>query len=90
MNSNVLGHVYSAFDSSASTWYHTAYQGTGTPTYTQNSYSSGLYVGGGTGFYLTTTVQGGVGTISGEWLQVKMSKAMRLTKYGILQRSGLD
>jgi len=51
--------------------------------YTQLPYTTGgVYVGGGAGYYWTTPVIG-QGTISGEWLQIKMPYLIKMTGYTI-------
>lgn len=55
--------------------------------YTQYPYSSGVYQGGGTGYYHTTISIDGE-SIAGEWLQIQLSIPAKLKSYGILNRSG--
>lgn len=49
--------------------------------YTQVPYSGGNYIGGGTGKFFTTVIDGL--TVSGEWWQMQLPSEMSITKYGM-------
>jgi hypothetical protein len=77
------GDYYVAFSGNISTGWNCGINGNNVAggTYTQNPYdSSGNYIGGGSGKFWSTTVQG-VGTISGEYLQFSLPTAVSLTNY---------
>lgn len=73
---------YAAFDNSNNTLWSSGYRST--DGYTQKPYNTttGEYIGGGTGKFWTTEVQG-VGTVSGEWLQIKLPYKLKMTRYQI-------
>jgi len=62
------------------------------PAYATGSYSGGNYVGttdpSGLISYFYKTDVTGVGTVSGEWVQIKLPYPIQLTKYGIVARPG--
>jgi hypothetical protein len=62
------------------------------PPYATGPYSGGNYVGatdptGLISYFFKTDVTG-VGTVSGEWIQIKLPYPIQLTKYGIVARPG--
>jgi len=73
---------YASFDNSNNTLWSSGYRST--DGYTQRPYNTttGAYVGGGTSKFWTTDVQG-VGTVSGEWLQIKLPYKLKMTRYQI-------
>ena len=50
------------------------------PGYTQMPYSGGNYIGGGTGKFFTTVIDGL--TVSGEWWQMQLPSSMPIIRYG--------
>jgi hypothetical protein len=62
---------------SGSSWRTPWYIFTG---YTQIPYSGGNYIGGGTGKFFTTVIDGL--TVSGEWWQMQLPSSMPITRYG--------
>lgn len=65
--------------------------GNGYLSYSQTPYTStGIYQGGGSAqTFFTTFVQGGVGTLSGEWVQIQLPYSLNMTTYSLTQRLGM-
>jgi hypothetical protein len=89
---NATDDIYYLFDTNPSTFYHGAYGGAGTPFYQSMPYAiDGTYIGaaitsgGSLGYFWTTNIVN-VGTVSGEWIQVKLPSPIRLTRYGLAGR----
>ena len=80
--------AWGALCGSTSNFWHCAYPGNG--AYTQFPYDNAdpyaSYVGGGSGFYQTTIVDGA--TYAGEWIQVKTPYKYSLTSYSLYPREG--
>lgn len=67
-------------------FWHCQYTGGGAG-YTTNPYIAGSYQGGGLPqYYYTTTIQGVVGDIAGEWVQIKLPYQLQLTNYALHPR----
>ena len=71
-------------------YWHCAYNGNN--GYTMHPYNSnGIYQGGGqSAYYYTTTVQGLIPSVSGEWVQIQLPYKIQLTTYSLYPRLGLD
>ena len=87
--------IYSLFDTNPTSYYHGSSVGNGTPLYYSLPYASnGSYTGATdasgslTYFFITNVVN--VGTISGEWVQIKLPSPIQLTRYGLMERSGVS
>ena len=93
--SNPSADIYHLFTNDPSTYYHSSDPSSTTPKYYSLAYAiNGIYVGAtdinGSLTYFWTTNVVNVGTISGEWVQIKLPSPIRLTRYGLRGRNGVS
>jgi len=69
------------------TYWHSGYQDTGYQQYPYKG-DSGLYQGGGTGYFWSTNVEV-AGSIGGEWVQIQLPYKLQLTTYTLYPRQNL-
>ena len=87
------GLVHQIADGNLTNYWGTSYTtNSNSPAYATGPYDGGNYVGttdptGVISYFYTTDVTG-VGTVSGEWIQIKLPYPIQLTKYGIVVRPG--
>lgn len=87
------GVVHQIADGNLTNYWGTSYTtNSNSPAYATGPYNGGNYVGttdptGLIAYFYTTDVTG-VGTVSGEWIQIKLPYPIQLTKYGIVARPG--
>ena len=87
------GAVQNIADGNSTSYWSTSYTTISvSPAYATGPYNNGNYVGtndpNGLISYFYTTDVTGVGTVSGEWIQIKLPYPIQLTKYGIVARPG--